>query len=82
MLVRVALFGPQAALAATREVELRLPSERATAADVLSALAEATPALRDSLPSSRLAVNHEFAALERVIEAGDEVALVGMVSGG
>lgn len=76
------LFGPQAQLAETRQVALRFDRDAVTAADVLAALRDAAPRLSDSLGTSRLAVDHEFAAADRVIAPGDEVALIGMVSGG
>ena len=52
--------------------------------DVLAALARACPAIADALPGCRLAVNHAFADGDDAppIQSGDEVALIGMVSGG
>lgn len=82
MELEVLLFGPQAALAGAREVRVALEGSEATPAAVLAALAEGAPALAASLGASRLAVNHEFAAADTVVRPGDEVALVGMVSGG
>ncbi len=83
--VTVKLFGPQAALAGRREVAVVLTrngEEAATAGGVLAGLGEAVPALRGSLAQSRLAVNREFAAAGDAVRPGDEVALIGMVSGG
>jgi molybdopterin converting factor small subunit len=82
MRVSVLLFGPQATLAGARSVEVDVESDSPTATDILTALHEAAPALTGSLTSSRLAVNHEFAAADQTIHHGDEVALIGMVSGG
>ncbi|MEN0020615.1 MAG: MoaD/ThiS family protein [Planctomycetota bacterium] len=59
-----------------------MAGEAATAGAVLESLGKASEALRESLRTSRLAVNHEFAGGDTVIRPGDEVALVGMVSGG
>lgn len=53
-----------------------------TCAGVLAGLGEAAPVLAPMLGGSRLAVNHEFAALSDTIAPGDEVALIGLVSGG
>lgn len=78
----VKLFGPAAQRAGTRQVRLTLVGDSATCAAVKSALSAAAPALADVLPASRLAVNHEFAADDAPVSAGDEVALVAMVSGG
>lgn len=82
MRVSVLLFGPQATLAGARSVDVDVPTEAPTASDVLLALRETAPALAGSLASSRLAVNHEFATSDQSIRQGDEVALIGMVSGG
>lgn len=81
MQVRVLLFGPQAAAAGRREVVVALGEDRSCGA-LLRALAAAMPAITDSIPSSRVAVNHEFAPSERTVNDGDEVALIGMVAGG
>ncbi|MEO0529404.1 MAG: MoaD/ThiS family protein [Planctomycetota bacterium] len=81
MQLTVLLFGPQAKLADAKSVQVNL-GERATAADVLAALEGACPALDDSIRTSRLAINHEFAADDALVTEGDELALIGMVSGG
>lgn len=82
MTVNVLLFGPQAQLADARQLAVDVAGESVTARAVLEALGEASAELRDSLRTSRLAVNHEFADAETTIKPGDEVALIGMVSGG
>jgi molybdopterin converting factor small subunit len=82
MTLKVLLFGPQAIMVSNRDVTLELPGGEATVEQILSALSEAAPAIADSLSTSRLAVNHEFAAPEQNVTVGDEVALIGMVSGG
>jgi molybdopterin synthase catalytic subunit len=45
-------------------------------------LAERHPALAEALPSTVVAVNHDFAFDESLIADGDEVALFPPVSGG
>jgi molybdopterin converting factor small subunit len=80
--IEVLIFGPQAALAGARAVRVAVAAERATAAEVLAALGAASPALEPSLRGSRLAVNHAFVGSGSPIGPGDEVALIGMVSGG
>lgn len=82
MEVTVLLFGPQANLVGERSLAIKTATDTPNAADVLAALAAMAPALADSLSASELAVNHEFAAPERLIGPNDEVALIGMVSGG
>ena len=81
MRVRVLLFGPQADAAGRSAVELELP-EPADCRTLRERLAAAHPELAPSMAASRLAVNHEFAPPEQTIREGDEVALIGLVSGG
>lgn len=81
MRVRVLLFGPQADAAGRRAVEIDLP-EPADCRALRERLAQVCPALAPTLPASRFAVNHEFAAPDHPIRAGDELALIGLVSGG
>ncbi len=78
---RVLLFGPQKELAGKAAVDLTLPPNT-TVDDVLRLVAEAEPALADSIRSSRLAINHAFSREDQLIIEGDELALIGMISGG
>lgn len=77
----VLLFGPQAKLAEAKELVVDVDAP-ATAADVIAAIVVACPELAESMSVSRLAVNHEFAAPGTIVAEGDELALIGMVSGG
>ena len=79
--VRVLLFGPEAAAAGRACAEVAADG-RVTCAHLRARLGEDLPALRRLLTTGRFAVNSEFAPDDRVIEPGDEVALIGMVSGG
>ena len=81
MTVRVLLFGPEAAAAGKRHVEVTVP-HNATCASVKAAIAAVEPVLAASVAAARLAVNGEFAGTEQRVGPGDEVALIGMVSGG
>lgn len=74
------LFGPQAQHAKAREITVIV--QQPTAREVLSALAQNADSLASSLPASRLAVNHQFVDDDHRLEPSDEVALIGMVSGG
>jgi len=56
--------------------------EPITVARLRQMLAERHPALAEALPSSVVAVNHDFAFDESMIADGDEVALFPPVSGG
>jgi len=82
MTVRVKLFGPQARWIGDRELSVELPDAGANCAGLRLALAELDDRLAQSLASSRLAINHRFAADDDAISPGDEVALIGMISGG
>jgi molybdopterin converting factor small subunit len=62
-------------------VSLEVQGETTTAGDVLEAL-KGTPWFPSGLGACRLAVNHAFADDSTPIRAADEVALIGMVSGG
>ena len=77
----VRLFGPQARLAGSDAVSVELPAG-ATAGVLKARLAEACPALAPSLPTSRIAVNHAYAADGDPLPADAELALIGLVSGG
>ena len=77
MEVTVRLFAVLRERAGTGEVELELP-EGARVADALERLRELAP---EELPLV-MAVNREYAGDDRVLSAGDELALIPPVSGG
>jgi len=79
--VQVKLFGPLADVAQTRLVALDVGA-RPEAQQVLQALATQLPALASQLTHCRLAVNNAFATPSQVVTEQDELALIGMVSGG
>jgi sulfur carrier protein ThiS len=81
MTIVVHLFGPQAVLAGTRELPVDVPSG-ITAGDLLASLAATDARLAPSLRYSRIAVNFEFVGADAVVTEHDEVALIGMLSGG
>jgi molybdopterin synthase catalytic subunit len=81
MRLTVRLFAMLREQAGADSVELEL-SEGATGADALDALrAQRGLELLERLPV-RLAVNREYADLERPLEPGDELAVIPPVSGG
>jgi molybdopterin converting factor small subunit len=82
MLVRVKLFGPMSRALGQPEVTVPLSYGAPTCATLRAELAEREPRLAHLLSGCRFAVNREFAAEERPIAAGDEIALIGFVSGG
>lgn len=79
---RIMLFGPQARLAGKSELSITLPGETATPSMMMESIAKQAQALAESLPASRLAVNHSYVGPDDSITPGDEIALIGMVSGG
>jgi molybdopterin converting factor small subunit len=81
MEVRVLLFGPEAAVAGRSDVSVRIDGA-CTCAALKREIERIIPALKGRLTGARLAVNSEFASPEQTISLGDEVALIGMVSGG
>jgi molybdopterin converting factor small subunit len=79
--MEVLLFGAEAKAVGRPSVQVEVPVG-STCQTIGECLAEAHVALRPFLKSARFAVNSEFAALNRTVREGDEVALIGMVSGG
>lgn len=81
MIITVKFFGPQAQLAECSEIEIELGAD-ATATDAMQAVAQACPVLADSIPKSRLAINHEIVTGDCAVIPDAEVALIGMLGGG
>lgn len=81
MRVEVLIFGAAAGAAGADRVGVAV-GDRPTVGDVVEAIRSQHPALGFAMGSARLAVNHRFADPGRVIEPGDEVALIALVCGG
>lgn len=81
MHVRVLLFAGLRERLRSDSATLELPAG-ATVRDLLAALADQHPALRELLPPCRVAVDHEFVAADHPIPAGAELAVIPPVSGG
>jgi molybdopterin synthase catalytic subunit len=82
MTITVQLFGPAAQAVGRSSVALDIDEPASTCAMVRSRLGQAEPKLAPLLTHCRLAVNHSYAADDQIVEPADEVALIGMVSGG
>ncbi len=82
MRIDVKLFGPEAQAVGCRSLPVDVPGEEATCETLAAELAEVSPTLGELLPRCRFAVNHELAGAATVVRPGDEVALIGAVSGG
>jgi molybdopterin converting factor small subunit len=87
MVIRILLFGPEAAALQREEVMVTLPGG-ASWGDLRSQLGSEFPALAPGLAAARFAVNGEFVpdgpgnAGSVPLREGDEIALIGLVSGG
>jgi molybdopterin converting factor small subunit len=79
--INVKLFGPEAHVAGQRQIIVQA-DEPVTCRSLAEQIGRQHPRLAAALPRCRFAVNHEFARPEDPIRAGDEVALIGQVSGG
>jgi MoaE-MoaD fusion protein len=81
MRLRVLFFGVLKDLAAKSSDAIDLP-EGSLVRDLLAHYASQSPGLQASMASIAVAVNHEYAAPETVLQSNDEVALLPPVSGG
>ncbi len=83
MSVTVRLFGPQRAMVGSDRITLTTDGGPWISCAALRGLiVEAQPALRGSIGASRFAVNDEFVDDSYRVCKEDEVALIGLVSGG
>lgn len=81
MIFKIQLFATLKASTGLSSVELEL-TDSATVADMVNGLTERFPSISPLLTTSLVAVNHEFAAADQLLFAGDEIALFPAVSGG
>jgi molybdopterin converting factor small subunit len=81
MRVNVLLFGAEAQALGRGTVDVNI-EQGGSCLTIRERLAEAHAPLRPLLKAARFAVNSEFVALDHIVREGDEVALIGMVSGG
>lgn len=81
MHVRTLFFASYRDLAGCGERAVQLPPG-SSVADLLAHLRDAAPGLRQLPATPAVAVNMTYAAPDRVLADGDEVALIPPVSGG
>jgi molybdopterin synthase sulfur carrier subunit len=79
--VKVKVFGPLKDILSSDELSVNVPPPH-TGEAAFNVLAEAHPKLREWKPSLRLAVNFEYASLDRTLHTGDEICFIPPVSGG
>ncbi len=83
MIHQVLIFGPYAEAVGEGRVDVTLLDDQTvTARVVMESLREQQPALRLLLAHAILAVNCRRVGDETLVNAGDELAIVGLVSGG
>jgi molybdopterin converting factor small subunit len=82
MTVIIKLFGPLSRAAGRAELAIAVEHARPTCGEIRARLAMAEPLLADMLPACRFAINHAFVADDCEIAEGDDVALIGLTSGG
>lgn len=82
MQVNVKVLGALPAILGRNNIELHFATEPVTCRELQSRLVEEGTEYSRVLAACRLAVNHEFASPDQMIREQDEVALIGMVSGG
>ena len=80
MTVTVLLFASYADALGASSLDMELPGD-ATVGDVLSAI-RARPGADRLPPAPLVAVNQRYAAADRIVREGDEVALIPPVAGG
>ena len=78
--VTVQLFASYAEAFGTQHLEVSL-DQGSTVADLLRRI-RSLPEADSVLPSARVAVNRRFAAADKLIGSGDEIALIPPVAGG
>lgn len=81
MLIRVKLFAAMRDLTGDEVVEVGVP-DGATVGDLRRELGKLLPLARSLLQRSAIAVNHDIAESDRVLNATDECAVIPPVSGG
>ena len=82
MTIHVLLFGPMAQAAGANQIAVPIDTNAISCADLRQRILQTTPALDRLLPACRFAVNQQFVDDAHLATPADEVALIGMVSGG
>ena len=78
----ILLFGPLSSEAGTDRIRVSLPAGGVTGDELRRTLAREHPELASLLPSHRFSRNQEIVTDSDTLAPDDEIALIGMVSGG
>jgi molybdopterin converting factor subunit 1 len=81
MIFRIKLFAAMSELAGSDTAEVELP-DGSTVGDLRREVGKQLPLARTLLNSSGVAVNHDLAENDRVLQPNDEIAVIPPVSGG
>ncbi|MGO9110226.1 MAG: MoaD/ThiS family protein [Thermoguttaceae bacterium] len=82
MLAHVKLFGPMSQAVGQAELPVVLHENPPTCAALRVCILACEPRLAGLLDGCRFAVNGKFVPEEHTLAEGDEIALIGFVSGG
>ena len=76
------LFGPAAATAGSKNVQIEIDTPSPTVNELERALVQMHPELQELIRVGRFAINARIARRDHPIRPDDEIALISMVSGG
>lgn len=82
MKLTVLLFGPYAETVNDSSVTLEIASSTCSAGEVKVSLAQQYPKLSGMLSAARIAVNQQAVQPDHPVQESDELAVIGLVSGG
>lgn len=82
MKLHIMLFATLKMKAGSDSLEVEVPGNSTTVAEVISAAVKAKPQLESSLRTMVVAINKEFASKDQVVVEGDAIAFFPPVSGG
>lgn len=82
MKLTVLLFGPYADTVNDSSVTLEIASSMCSAGEVKASLAQQYPELSGMLSAARIAVNQQAVQPDHPVHESDELAVIGLVSGG
>jgi len=82
MKMTVLLFGPYADAVKESSVTVDIASSTCSAGEVKASLGQQYPGLSGMLSAALIAVNHQAVPPGHPVQESDELAVIGMVSGG